>query len=276
MIPCLYPLGWAMVALGDLEHASNGVFAAAYVMFLSAFVWSLVLWLTSDTLASKNPSTWNTHRKKRTDLSRAYRSYWIWKYGVAAVMAIIVLPTLNETSIIQYNKEMSSLEGTLYPANDPTPQPCFRPPGKYVFYFPESNFAIAADRLPLPLFVSRTTGKVLAQAEQLPDDSLGISMDIESDDKKIVVQMKGNEYVVNHNNYLQINRRNYAHDKSTLRVTDQTGKQVLSIHFLNPHAFSIAADLKLEGRELDTSKLNVRNGCLKVEHGPEGASAVAF
>lgn len=233
-------------------------------------------WLNTDFLRRRNPASWDRSQRRRQASPKGKSLFQLWKWGILLLIALCLAFSLIETGLIKYNKEVSSLEGELFPASEPDPQPCVHQDEKYMVYFPEPNLAVTASRLPLTIFRSISDGKRVAWIDKKEDGSLALSIDIRSDDSKLIVRMEKNSYVVNHSNYLQIYRRNDARDRSTLSVTDQSGEEVLKVKFLNPHVFAISADMKVQGRELKTSKLKILNGCLAIQKGPEGAGALDF
>lgn len=102
----------AMVALGaGLDNAAY-LFKWAYFFAVAAFVWSIGSWLTSDTVQSLQKPT----RRQRRGLD--HYSRWkcvLVKWGVAALIVVFFLGSLDFVSDIALRKALELLEGRLVP-----------------------------------------------------------------------------------------------------------------------------------------------------------------
>ncbi|PYV15688.1 MAG: hypothetical protein DMG21_14285 [Acidobacteria bacterium] len=94
-----------------------------------------------------------------------------------------------------------------------------------------------------PHSVVGVDGKDVIALDKKRDGSIALTIDVWSSDGKIVARIEKNEFVVNQNNILRMNRP----DLSSLIVEDQMGKQVLNARYLNPRAFKIETLLYLPG-----------------------------
>lgn len=267
IIPCLWPLGVAMVGLAVVDFVPDGIFLLGKLLFLAALIWSVGGWQTSRTL----------HRLKKRDPRSGQKAYQFAKWVISALIVLLFLSCLRITNTIQLNKSLASYEGVLYPSNKPDPLDCHLSKDALAVFVGD-GYAVTASRLPLTVF--RITGndpRPILIMNRRPDGSLSINLDIRSDDQKVVVSIVDNAYTVNHNNILKMSRKNDSRDQSSLSVTDQRGNEVLNLRYLNPHAFQIKARMSMDGHVLDTGSVQLlRNICLNVAHGPEGASAIAF
>ncbi|MBU6481161.1 MAG: hypothetical protein KGS09_11525, partial [Nitrospirae bacterium] len=71
------------------------------------------------------------------------------------------------------------------------------------------------------------------------DGSLAMSVELRSNDGKIIVRVERGEFTINPNNYF----KKYRKDRSSLEVIDQNGKSILNLRFFNPRAMWINASL---------------------------------
>jgi hypothetical protein len=277
VIPLLWGLGATLVGIATAENVSDGLFVLGRAMMLGAMVWGIGGWLTSRTLRGQNPRSWGRSRRRSADLGKAENIYHWTKWGVSAFILFLFIACYRLSEKMQLNKSLSSYEGVLYPANEPNPLDCLVNDKDELAVFMEDKFGVTASRLPLTVFHLIGDSHPIMKINRSSDGSIAIDLDIRSDDQKVVVQILKNHYHVNHNNVLMMSRQNDAHDLSSLSVTDQYGNEVLNIHYLNVHAFSVKARLSMNGHVIDTSKLPIRGGgCFSVVHGPEGAAAFAF
>ena len=70
-------------------------------------------------------------------------------------------------------------------------------------------------------------------------------MDVLDANSKIIAELNKNEFTVSPHNYFRMIRR----DRSSLAVFDDYKKEVLNVHYLNPQAMWINAELKYPARE---------------------------
>jgi hypothetical protein len=159
--------------------------------------------------------------------------------------------------------------GVLIPANDPEPlgKPCALTDDELGIYI-GNGFSVKAHRFPLSVVTIAERPVVVIDRNQ--DGSVNLSMDIRSEDGKIIARLSKNEFVVNQNNYLSMKRP----DRSSLIIVDQYGNEVLRARYLNRRAFRVTGRLNSAGRTVDLSDSYIHNICFDILHGPEGASAI--
>jgi hypothetical protein len=73
---------------------------------------------------------------------------------------------------------------------------------------------------------------------------IAVNLDVLSEDRRVVARIKRNHFWVNPNNVLNKERP----DRSTLVVTDQFGKEVLNIRYLNPHSIHLTGAFYVVGQ----------------------------
>jgi len=118
------------------------------------------------------------------------------------------------------------------------------------------------------IFVRRFPHTVLGvggySAVSVNRDSQGfiaVRLEIRSEDGRIIVLMADNGFVINQNNYLQMERPN----KSTLAVMDQTGKQVIFARYLNPHVLVLEGEVSVPGHgNIPLQLTNFHRSCIGV------------
>jgi len=98
----------------------------------------------------------------------------------------------------------------------------------------------------LPQEILRIHGKQVIGLERNSAGGIIVSMDIRSDDGRIIVRLSKDGFVVNRNNELLVNRP----DKSTLIIEDQYGNVALDARYLNERAFRITGTLHYQGQTI--------------------------
>jgi hypothetical protein len=243
IIALLFSVGLAMVGLGVAIEGASQLFYFAYFFVSSAFLWGLGCWLNSQSVHKNNPQNWNRSNRKRATRFDTYRFYAL-KYGVSAAIIFGLILSVVFVRWIDERHELSLLRGWLYPAGDPLPSTnaCTKSltkNGLLVFF--SSNFVGGGDRFPHT--VLRVKGKDVILLDRSPDGSVGISLDLFGRDGRIIAKIEKGRFTVNQNNILEMVRK----DRSSLRIVDQTGNQVLNIRYFNPQAIWVDAAIHYPG-----------------------------
>jgi hypothetical protein len=242
LIPLLWGTGLGMLALSlayeSLHLPIEGVMYLSYAFFLSGALWSAAAWLSSKTLLK---------------ISKAFTRSWHYrriKWGVIAAILVALCACEYAVYWTKYHIELNRLDGRLEPACEPFPKgicgfPSL-PEGKAIaIEFGDGTTAIAGG-FPTMVIASRQFGPVLGIIRPDNQDDLAIYMDIHSKDGKIIARFdeKG-KFIVNQENKLFMERP----DKSSLRVVDEYGNEVLNVQYLNKELMKISGIIQLPGRE---------------------------
>ncbi|MBI4572114.1 MAG: hypothetical protein HY713_02360 [candidate division NC10 bacterium] len=113
--------------------------------------------------------------------------------------------------------------------------------GELVVYL--GGFAGVAQQFPHTVLNVKGQNRVVLNRR--PDGSLGLSLDVLGQDGRLITRIHNGEFVINQSNFLQMKRA----DRSSLRVVDQFGLEVLKIRYLNPQAVRIDAVLRYPGSQ---------------------------
>jgi hypothetical protein len=262
LIPFFWAMAIAMSGLGAANETFVWVFFPAYVLCACGFAWSLGYWLTSDWLLQGI-------QKKSQKAQASRQSYSIWKWGVSLAIVCIFVGSVVLVYEIQESAELSRFQGFLFPANDANPSNVCRPEGKELAVY-IGSLAVLAKEFPVSIItIHRKPALIL---DRLDDGSLAISLDVRSEDGRLIVRIDKNRFIVNQNNFLSMSRRN----RSTLIVTDQRGAEVLNVRFTNPHTLWIDAQLLSEGIIVSLHGLPISGACLTHAIGHKPFSYINF
>jgi hypothetical protein len=237
LIALFWPMGWAMVGIAISIEPAGVWFILAYAFNIVAVLCGLGAWLTSEFLQYRSPKAWNQKRRKHV-VKNQWVAFYVLKWG--GTLAILIFLAINLWGIrgIQVQYELKQPYGRLSPANDPTPViPCGQLGIGDVAIFLGTNVGIAKQ---FPYVVVRLNNQDRLVLNREPDGTIGLSVDIRSDDGKIIARLMNGKFEINEHNTL-----NRVHtDQSTLEVVDQYGDNVLHVRYLNPHAISLQAILR--------------------------------
>jgi hypothetical protein len=141
--------------------------------------------------------------------------------------------------LFDHEEQLSEAQtGILFPANEPTPaNNCQLPlaPGAVLVMLGNEEQHNAAVLLKLPGVVLDNSGAgIKLSVVRGKGKSIGILLDMRSSDGKLIARMNEEGYVINRNNTLEIKK-----DRSTLRVVDLYGENVLDVAYLNPTTISV-------------------------------------
>jgi hypothetical protein len=245
----------AALALPQLELPYAPAFWFAYVCFGAAGIGALGEWLTSSTLQRKAKLV-RRHRLNRRD-------YLITKWGVSIALFGATVATLTLSSYIQDRIDLSLYEGPLIPANDPNPPGPCSPNGDELALYLGKNTVKSAQ---FPLNAISIDHETVMKVDRTPEGYLTLSVDITSDDRRIIARIQNNVLTVNRLNVLSKKRV----DKSSLIVVDQRGKEVLNARYSNPHVFRFNGIFQKGPHEVDLQRdTRISGFCLDV---PKGAT----
>ena len=225
--------GLAMLGLAVSIEYSELPFILAYISYTIAFIWTLGCWLTSEYLNNKNPKNWIRQRRKRAT-SAEFNVLYIYQWGVSLLIFIIFLGLLVGTNSIKTQFELSQLHGWLYPSSDPIPpNRCGEIPKDSLAVFLGSSVALTRD---FPHTVLTLKDEDIIILDKHDDGSLAISMNVRSEDGRVIAKFEKGEFIINQNNFLEMRRS----DRSSLQIIDQHNNEVLNVRYFNPQAISIS------------------------------------
>jgi hypothetical protein len=154
---------------------------------------------------------------------------------------IVFIASLLLVEWIGKQKELSSLHGWLYPANEILPQNPCGVPSKDSLIIMLGGITSESNKFPHTVLEVKGEKKIIL--DRNPNGSLAISLDVLSEDGRIITKVNKGEFIVNQNNYLSMKRT----DRSSLQILDQYGAEVLSMRYFNPQAIWINAYLRYPG-----------------------------
>lgn len=206
-------------------------FTAARIFSVITAVWACGAWFTSSYFVVLD-------REDRLD-------YWRQLAPVALVAMFI-------TGMFGYihSRELQSLKGVLYPANDKTPlNPCHKMrPSESETY---AVLILGSNAVPIKSFphtvleaFSRTRGRErVISIDRDESGRLYLMLDVKSADGKLVVRMNREGFAIGRNAIFEMQRP----DRSTVSVIDAFGKHVLYCRYHNTGAISITGEVSIPG-----------------------------
>lgn len=218
-----------------------------YAFFLAAAIYCVGCWLASSYLRL---------RKNATSLNRYRREKWTF------VILIVAFSAACEYAVYEteYHLELKRLEGKLEPACDPTPLPFCGfdkiPKGVVAVQFGDGTQGILGG-LPSMVFMSKEFGPILGVFHPPDQDYLALYTDIRSRDGRIIARFdETGEFTINSGAALAIVRD----DKSSLRIEDEFGDEVLKVRYANPQFIKISGIIRLPDRRSFTIGLTPFTG----------------
>jgi hypothetical protein len=239
--PVVFGVGLSgLLTFGSTMIYGGDFWLAGCVLTLSA-IWGVALWLDSDFLTKKKPIRPRPRiRDYEEQLKRFQRrriEYHSSQVGGAASVVVLLFGLFAFMHGKWEQKELDSLNGRLFPANEPAPQIlCLKeqPPNNAIKVFFGPAVAVLSK---FPQTVISADGVPRLGIVKNSDGSIGINAHVVSIDGRIIAEVKNSQFIVNPNNYLRMKRK----DRSSLSLLDQFGKTVLDVRYLNPSAVLISA-----------------------------------
>jgi len=149
-------------------------------------------------------------------------------FGIAATAFVWLLVGV----VIYFSRattEETEHHGLLQPADEPMPNnPCGEIPQSALAVFLGRSAAYSSSSTHTVIMIK---GERVLSFERVGQE-IAISARVFSRDRRIVAEIRRNEFFVNPNNYFRRERP----DTHSLRVFDQEGRKVLDVRFLNPRA----------------------------------------
>lgn len=199
----------------------------------------------------KNEDFWN---KLRVARSQAFCNGWVQNSGVVFFLVSVALIVAMTTStqiraaaltfacvgtlfvwivawvVIRSIAQETDFSGLLSPANELIPKnPCGTIPKEATLVFLGNSASYAESSFPQTI-VQIGQDKMLT-VDKI-DGGIVINATLYSSDKKVIVQLRNNEFFINPNNFFRKERP----DRHSLIVFDQHGVEVLNVRFLNEKA----------------------------------------
>jgi hypothetical protein len=225
-------------------------FWPAYICVALGGFWAIVYWRYSDSTKrsmdklvrlKQSAEKPNASAKKILDYAHAGRQYRLRQFAKVASVLLITIAGWYWVQYTQEKYELSLLKGRLYPANDPMPaHACGHIDKDEVVIFLGSNIVVTRQ---FPHAILIVDGKSRLEVNRDDDGSIAISLDVLSDDGKVVARILNGQFTINQNNALDLTRK----DRNSLEVVDQSGTQVLSMRYINPQVMWIDAVLHYPG-----------------------------
>ena len=162
------------------------------------------------------------------------------QWVILAFFVFLGVACIYLTRTLQVSVELSHLEGWLYPADEPMPpSPCSvayttHPEGLFVFLGPVIG---GGDQFPHTVLSIHSQKRLVL--DKRPDGSVAISLDVLSDDGRVITRIDKGQFFVNPNNYFRMTRS----DRSSLSIIDQRGVEVLRMRYFNKRGIWINAVL---------------------------------
>lgn len=239
VVSALAVAGWDLIQI----HS----FTLAYICFIAAAFCGVGLWLTSAFLRRWEPKqvAKASKRKFKKDpvgqAKLARRNYWSLKYGMLAVIFVVLVAVLAWVYNRREEYELSLVYGILIPANDPLiHHSCGQVPQEALLIF---LGGITSYTTEFPHTVIEVHGIPRLVLDRKPDNSVAISVDILDSDGKIIVELDENRFTVNPHNYFKLVRK----DRSSLSVFDDYKNEVLTVRYLNERAIWMNGILRYPG-----------------------------
>lgn len=214
----------------------------------------------------------NSHGELKFSLYHAFSQWWIrafvGAFPVALVGLIVAMVTSTKVKaaaitvacigtlalwaicveIWRYSgEEETEYHGLLQPADEPTPKnPCREIPQNSLAIILGNSAAYSSSPTHTVIMIK---GETVLSFERAGEE-IAISARVFSKDRKIVAEIRENEFFINPNNYFRSERP----DTHSLRVFDQEGRKVLDVRFINRRAIRFLGIFSHPGREVVISE----------------------
>ena len=209
-----------------------------YALFLYAIggIWLLGWWVIEHPAPKRSQDKWTAKQRRQL--------YLRWFGGIFFIVLTggLLLWTLN----LKKGYELSLLYGVLFPAKDADPPSvCPKDIGADTFKIYLGSDVVMNNRFPFVVIGvqqnddEKTWRPVLSVDKK--NENLAITVDVIASDGVLIARISRNEFTLNQNSIFRTYKE--RPDEHTLQVTDNNGKQVLYIRYLNPHTLKILGTL---------------------------------
>jgi hypothetical protein len=222
----------------------GGQYSAALICLAIGGAWLAGWWIVQHPITARRKT--DRHRQQ-------VRTRW---WGAGFFVAVTIALSFYSVSLREQD-QLQKLAGTLFPANEPDPKhSCPTGDDEVTLYIGDSG--ITAHHFPLTVLAVADKPAIVIDRDA--DGTMALSVDIRSQDGKIIASIDKNKFTVNPNNSLSMKRP----DRSSLLVVDQYGSTALNAHYVNRHSFQLTGRLNMDGRFVDLQQhlLSFRNACI--------------
>jgi hypothetical protein len=171
-----------------------------------------------------------------------------WKVPLRAVCTcgLIIMCFFSVYQAIQgeRKRELEKLDGPLTPANDLRPSSGCASDRQDLIILGR----LEAASMEYPATVMKISDRSILTLNKGPYGLL-VNLEVWDDDGKIIVDIQGNIFRINHFNYYEKKRP----DLHTLIVYDQRKEMVLNVRYMNPSTIKITGKFKYKGRTVDVT-----------------------
>lgn len=220
-------------------------FNLAYFFTSVVFVYVLGGWLTSDTLGNKR-TTGVLYLPSGHLAPPKTAEFRCWQIIPSLLVLTLFVGCLWWIRGLQIDKELESLNGWLYPANEHVNLPC---QGKHnvddELVVMSGNSGFVVNNFPHTVLAWKC--EPIMTVDRDANGSVGITLTILDQDGKVVVALSKGHFDVNRNNYFKIDRHG---SRSTLSVIDQHNQEVLYLHMANRNTLQLRAILYYRGLQI--------------------------
>jgi hypothetical protein len=225
------------ISLRDFASTTATIVAITILLTIGGVMITLDQWRVADgffVLAAVWPFFWLHFQPYRGPQ---------FDWAIFGTTALILCMLIFFTESYRITKILADNHGWLLPANEPTPF---------------DNIPITEDRsilwlgsVPvathfLPKIVITIDERTMLSINKIKG-SVAVSADIASDDGRVIVSLKDNEFTSNPNNILKKTNPDF----STMQVYDQYDKKVLDIHYGNQKVIRMLAVLRYRGQVVE-------------------------
>lgn len=225
-------------------------FALAHLFNVLWWIYSLVCWLASDTLAAKLQRSL-VYLADGSLPPPSKKRYRIWQIIPSVFLVVAFFAAGYWIRTVQRAKQLGSLDEWLRPGSAPAPPSACNssaplPPDAVAIYLGNSRLATGGNPFPWAVIVpqDRRIRKPILAIERDEEGRIAIDLDVRGKDGRIIARLVRNHFVVNRNNILSKS----SPDESTLIVTNEEGNDVLTLKYLNPRMIHLLGTFYVVGQ----------------------------
>jgi hypothetical protein len=233
--------GVATLMTASWSAAHYGDFPLAYLCVALAALWVNLYVLALVARHHERPPVLYSATNK--PLVRSSAPYRWWQVLAALVIVCVFSPVVYWIRGTQIDKELESLSGWLYPANEVVAVPCPKDmisPNDVIVLMGREGYVGAV--FPVTL-LAIGCDKVISLDRDV-NGRIALTLTVLDREGKVVVDLERGHFDVNKNNYFKIDRKG---SRSTLAVVDQYKQEVLYLHFANKNVLLARALLHYRG-----------------------------